>query len=84
MIVVKVELWPKGDESRKEEIGRMTISNDVTTTLRSPDRGSYNVKLMRRGTADKVQKTTRVEDYPRRSYPVWVLIKRALDSLYRK
>lgn len=84
MIVVKVELWPGGREERKREIGRMTLANDCRTTITDPNRGSYNVKLMRRGTTDKVQKTTRVEDYPRKSYPVWELVRRALDRLYEK
>ena len=80
MIVVKVELWPLGDESRKKEIGRMLISNDVATTAQDPNRGSYNVRVMRRGTTDKVQKTAKVEDYPRKSYPIWELVRRALNK----
>lgn len=76
MLVVKVELWPYGFESAAREIGRMTIANDGTSERR--DRGSYDVKIMRKNTTDVVQQEKRVEDYPRLSYSVWELVKRAL------
>lgn len=82
MIVIKVELWPFGSEERAEEIGRMTITNDGTS--RNPMRGDYNTKIMRRGTTDKVQKQGRVENYPRKSYSVWELVRRALNDIYSK
>lgn len=78
MIVVKIELWPKGFESRKREIGRMHITNEAGTL----DRGWYDVKVMRRGTTDKVQRTGEVNNYPRNSYSVWRLVMRALKSAF--
>ena len=79
MLVVKIELWPGGDKSRCREIGRMHIINQGGTA--SAQRGNYAIRLMRKGTEDTVQKTAEVLDYPRLSYPVWVLVKRALEAL---
>jgi len=79
MIVIKVELWPGGFEGRKKEIGRMLIDNDGTS--HTPKRGHYRVRLMRKGSSRTVQRTARVEDYPRESYPVWELVRRALENL---
>lgn len=80
MIVIKIELWPNGFESRKKEIGRMHITNKGTS--KEPNRGDYKVEIMRRGTTDIVQKESEVINYPRKSYSVWVLIHRALKTIY--
>lgn len=45
-------------------------------------RGDYSVKVMRRGTKDKVQRTGEVTSYPRESYSVWRLVMRALKSAF--
>ena len=82
MLVVKIEMWPGGDEDRRREIGRMYIANkgfDVHPD--HPRRGDYVVRLMRRGAKNTVQRTAEVLDYPRESYSVWVLVKRALDAV---
>lgn len=85
MIVVKIELWPLGFEDKAKEIGRMTITNDLTTLERtSGNKSSYNVRVMRRGTIDQVQREGRVENYPRHSYTVWELVRRALNDVYKK
>jgi len=79
MLVVKVELWPGGDERRCQELGRMTITNQGGTA--SAKRGNYTIRLMRRGTSATVQQVAEVLDYPQLSNPVWVLVKRALEAL---
>lgn len=89
MIVVKLELWPLGDESRAREIGRTYIANDGTGTA---DRGDYQVAVCRRGTnavpapinpdGPKATRTGEVKDYPRLAYNVWRLIARALLSAF--
>jgi len=79
MIVIKIELWPLGFESRKKELGRMHIINKGSGSL---IRGDYGVKVMRRGTKDKVQRTGEVTSYPRESYSVWRLVMRALKSAF--
>jgi len=83
MIVIKIELWPGGFENhpRAKEIGRMCIANDGEVTPMDPRRGNYIVNLMRRGTTQRVQRSGRVEDYPRESYSVWELAFRALKAV---
>jgi len=46
MIVVKVELWPRGFEKNSKELCRAYISNDVKTTVSTKGKyGSYNAEL---------------------------------------
>ncbi len=82
MIVVKIELWPKGREDKAREIGRMTLHNLFLRTLNNPMRGDYEVNIMRRGTTDKEQRTGFVRNYPRQSYNIWRLIARALKATF--
>lgn len=78
MIVVKVELH-SAITGEVTEIGRMTISNDGTSER--SDRGNYDVRLMRRGIHAVVQRQGRVEQHPRKSASIWVLVKRAVASV---
>jgi hypothetical protein len=90
MIVVKIEMWPKGDESKKYEIGRTFIYNAGGTLTRA----NYEVRVCRKGGLNKAPsvsdlhsgegfaRTGRVEGYPRLSYNVWRLILRALRSCF--
>lgn len=93
MIVVKIEMWPHGDEDRRREIGRMYLANVGGTA----ERGDYLVTVNRRGDqschlqgdgaggASVVGNVTRqgeVKDYPRLSYNVWRLITRALKACF--
>ncbi len=89
MIVVKLELWPLGDESRRRELGRTYVWNDGRSA--NPKRGDYGVAVARRGHAgpwrdvvrgSKAQRRGAVTDYPRLSYSVWRLIIRALKSAF--
>lgn len=79
MLVVKIELWPGGDERRVKEIGRLHIINRGDSP--TPRRGNYTVNLLRRGTNRKVHRSGEVLNYPRLSYPVWKLIRKALEAL---
>ena len=68
MIVVRVELWPKGDEKSAKEIARGHITNDETgTDLLANYEATFGPSL-----------TAYVKDFPRRSHNVWRLIKEAL------
>lgn len=80
MIIVKVELWPGGDEARAAELGRLQIANEGTHPAH-PRRGDYMVRLMRKNSRRTVLRTANVKDYPRLSYPVWRLVRRALEAL---
>lgn len=85
MLVVKIELWPFGQEEKAEEIGRMYVSNDGSGTRK---RGNYDAEVCRKGTTERpasggtATRTGRVEDYPRQSYNVWRLVTRALKSCF--
>jgi hypothetical protein len=91
MIVVKIELWPGGNENHplKAEIGRMYIANVGGTH----DRGDYSVAVCRRSSTHvplplcgpggpKAIRTGEVLNYPRLAYNVWRLIARALKSAF--
>lgn len=85
MIVVKIELWPYGNEARKQEIGRTYIYNVGGTQ----ERGNYAGFVCRKGVFEPFEKaklvatrTLEVKDYPRLSYNVWRLISRSLISAF--
>lgn len=89
MIVIKLELWPGGDEHRKLEIGRTYINNIGG----SDKKGDYNVRVMKKGQEDTpinevfrnqkgITRVGSVSNYPRLSYNVWRLIIRALKSAF--
>ena len=80
MLVVKIEMWPGGRESKAFEIGRMLIHN-TSWTGKQARRGDYAIRLMRKGSPKAVSRTADVLDYPRLSYPVWKLVRRALEAL---
>lgn len=82
MIVVKIELWPKGFESNARELGRLHLTNQFVRSVSNPKRGDYKVEVMRRGTKDKVQRQGVVENYPRQAYSIWRLIARALKVTF--
>lgn len=75
MIVVKVELWPYGEESAAVELERMTIANDGTGTR---EIGNYNVQANRRG---KNVRKGRVCGEPRFKHSIWRLVARAVSVI---
>lgn len=79
MIRITVELISANDRSI-ETIGRAYLFNDGTSTDRK--RGSYNVRVCKRGSDTIIQRTGRVENFPRESYSIWRLVIRALLSAF--
>lgn len=87
MIVVRLEMWPKGDESRKYELGRTYIYNAGGPGT-STRRGNYEVRVCRKGSyeidhgrlvsGEGFTRTARVLGYPRQAYNIWRLIIKAL------
>lgn len=77
MIVVKVELH-SAITGKVTEIGRMKITNDGTGDI---NKGNYDVKIMRKGSVNTVQKTARVENHSRLNESVWKLVKKALNGV---
>lgn len=88
MIVVRIEMWPKGDESRAREIGRTYIYNAGGSLTK----GDYEVRVCRKNRFEHVPRkvlsgegftrTGRVEGYPRLAYNVWRLVLRALRAAF--
>ncbi len=70
MIVVKIEMWPRGDESKAQVFGLMTFTNIGGATLADPTQGDYQVNLCggvygRKDLLKKVWKRTRVIGFDR-------------------
>jgi hypothetical protein len=85
MIVVKVELW-SAVTGKVTELARMHICNDGDTTIKNPRKGSYYRSTFRgrdRFALNRhaIQKTGRVENYPRVSLHVWNLVARMLKAM---
>lgn len=76
MIVVKIELH-SAVTGEVTELGRLHITNDGTGT---PHRGHYDIARFGRQRR-RVLQTARVEDWPRKSYNVFRLLRRALEAL---
>jgi hypothetical protein len=81
MIVVKLEMWPFGDESKAYPLGRTYIWNKGSGTQ---ERGDYGVAVAKKGGVDRMNplRSGTIENYPRLSYSVWRLIIRALKSAF--
>lgn len=75
MLVIRVELWPKGDGRRKKKLGEMRIVNTGTGTH---ERGNYvaEVDTQRRA----VWQVGEVEGFPRLSRHAWYLVAKALTA----
>lgn len=78
MIVVRVELWPKGDEAKARPLGMVFVANDGTSRVRA--RGSYDVRAWGKKNRP-LRRAGRVENFPRRSRTVFDLLRRALGAL---
>lgn len=79
MIYIRVELWPKGDESRKREIGTAIIDNVGGTATT----GNYRVRLLKSPEYAKrtgVWKQGAVVGFPRLRLGPWDLLFRALAA----
>lgn len=75
MLVIKMELWPFGDETKAQEIARCNIANDATG---DEDTGNYNIALFN---GKRRWKRGRVERFPRRLLEGWDLLYRGLHNL---
>lgn len=91
MIVVKLEMWPQGDQAKAYSLGRIFLWNKVKTTVKNPKRGDYEYAVMHKSAKDtvhpnlgKVVRTGVIKDYPRLSYTVWKLILLCLKDAFDK
>jgi hypothetical protein len=79
LVVVKIELWPQGQENEAQEIGRMFVANDATGTV---EIGDYDVELLHGGEfygKPGVWKKGKVLRFVRKLSP-YHLVQRALDA----
>ena len=82
MIVIKAEMWPLGDESRKYEIGSAKIINDAYGSI---DIGAYNYQFCggvagREDLLSKIWKKGHIDKFPRRERGLWDLLYLCLKS----
>lgn len=78
MIKVTIELWPMGNEARKQNLGEIIIANDATG---SNHIGNYWFKLMKSARYAKtagVWKKGEVKDFPRTRLGPYDLLYRVL------
>ncbi|EMO53950.1 hypothetical protein [Leptospira noguchii] len=83
MLVVKIEIWPGGDESKKREHSRAYIANDGKTTLETKGAyGSYDAKFMQSENFNpkKVWKSSKAERIHRKLRGVWDILYVALRN----
>ena len=73
-IVVKLELWPGGDQELARTIGALLIVNDGSGTY---NRGNYDYKLIGKQAALKGS-PGRIENYPKQRKHAWELVRRIL------
>ena len=76
MIVVKVEIWPFGNEKKKRLLGTLKIVRIITGT---PTIGNYKVELY---SGKKCWKKGEVKGYKRKSQSFWHLIHEAFKCLF--
>ncbi len=83
MIVVKVEMWPLGNEKKAYELSRAYIRNDAKTTIKTKgDYGSYNADFMQsvKFNPKKVWRKGRAEHIHRSRRGVWDILYVCLES----
>lgn len=83
MLVIKLELWPQGDQAKARPMGEIRIANDGSGT---PEKGNYRVELSHSGMyvgKRGVYRRGRVEGFPRRA-SVYEILRRALESALRR
>lgn len=79
MIVVRIELWPLGNRSRRREIGQIVIANDGTGDREA---GNYNAALAHAASHESKPgcwKAGRVEGHSRSLSP-YHLVLRAIEA----
>jgi len=88
MIVVKIEMWPHGNEDKKYEIGRTYIYN-AGGTMRKGDyearvcrKNKWSFKLDDLRSGKGFTRTGRIEGHPRLSQNIWRLIVKALLACF--
>lgn len=79
MVVIKVELWPRGNSKEAELIGMATIINDGSSPRDT--RGNYNYSFSKRG-GKGILRQGMVKGFPRKDLGAWDLLYRALRNAF--
>jgi hypothetical protein len=77
MIIVRVELWPRGDKSKARCLGEAEIANVGGTK----EIGDYDVRLLKWGAGRRTWKKGRLAGFPRLKLGPWDLLYRALAAI---
>ena len=92
MIYIRIELWPRGDRSRKRLLHEAVIANDGTGDMSTAD---YHASLSKRGgfkcdddrlarfDLKNVLRTAEVTGFKRKQESAWLLIKRVLGDAFK-
>lgn len=75
MLVIRMELWPQGQEAKKVEIAKCHIGNDGSG---DEETGNYNIVLFN---GKRRWKRGRVEGFARKKLEGWDLLYRGLHNL---
>lgn len=78
MIVIRVEIWPQGDQGNAREIANAVIANDGSGTKSV---GNYLATFQ---TAPGRLADSEVKGFKRRQNHVWELIRLSLNNAFEK
>lgn len=77
MLRITVELIPFGIESKKREIGKCTIGNDLTGTK---EKGNYTMFLK----DENHQYASKIKNFDRLNKSAWELLLEGLKKIYNE
>ena len=78
MLVIKVELWPGGEEEASQTVGIMQIVNDESGSY---GKGNYDTRILKWEKINESWKEGHGEGFPRAKLGHWDLVYRALGSM---
>jgi len=76
MLVIKIELWPWGQEHQAKQLAKAVIVN--TTKNENPEIGDYFAEFITEG--NKSSRPGEVKGHARMTEPVWTLLRKALEA----
>lgn len=77
MIVVTIDMWPKGDSGRAYRLGSLTIINDGSGTK---TRRNYNVEVQSALRMPLPRRNCCIERWPALTRPIFALVKAAIEK----
>lgn len=81
MLVIKIELWPYGQEDKKQLLGQMIIANDGMSD--SPKRGNYYNKIVEDNHIVGLPlKEVEVKGFERLNNSSWQLLQQFLNLMF--